>query len=88
MKKLKKMIPTVFFTFATIAAFTTHSMSRQNSNCTMPVQGYFKGNAIGTICNTAIECSASGGQICTSGGVQVWGFDANDKCLREIYRLD
>lgn len=89
MKTLKNLIPAAFFTLAVIGAFSTHAMNTTKKvNATTTAQGYFKGNPQGSVCNIAIECILEDGPICTSGGVQVWGMDANDKCLRELHKID
>lgn len=89
MKTLKNWIPAAFFMLAIIGAFSTHAMNTTKKvNAMTTFQGYLKGNPQGTVCNKSIECTDEAGPICTSGGVQVWGMDANDKCLRELHKID
>ena len=90
MKVFKKLIPVAFFALAIVGAFTTHAMSNNTSkkgNVVTTFQGYLKGNVAGTICNKSIECTDDAGQLCKSGGVQVWGMDGSNKCVVELHRI-
>lgn len=84
MKKTKIGVLIAFVALAIAGAFTTHAM---NKSSLVLVQGYIRGNPLGTACQVSIWCSTTGNQLCMVGTTQVWGKDAAGKCILEVYKV-
>lgn len=80
-----KLISLTFIVLAIVGAFTTQAMNNSVASMTS-IQGYVRGNPLGTVCSASIWCSDVDGPICMSGTTQIWGKDHSGRCIVELHR--
>lgn len=85
MKRFSKFIPMAVVALALVGALSSFTSS-ENADVAINIQGFVKANPLGTVCNTSIMCSDDVGPLCTSGTTQIWGKDASNKCVVQLYR--
>lgn len=80
---LKNVIPVAVVAFGIAGAFATMSMQSVEKS-TAPKIGYVR-NAQGA-CDIPVQCSTNPGPMCSLGGAQAFGKNAQGNCNEVLYR--
>jgi hypothetical protein len=85
MKRLSKFIPMAVLALGLVGALSSFTTSK-SAKVTINIPGFVKLNPQGTVCDASVMCSDDPGPLCTFGTTQIWGKNADGKCVVELRR--